>query len=99
MQTCPTPAAVKERLLAEFERYSQEMTACSKDGRSCKPRCLVMDGAAFALIEDAPLTSLHGPMVSAAKQEPDLENSEEWEEKNLPSAICSQIFEKDGRRK
>ncbi|CAM9989729.1 unnamed protein product, partial [Ectocarpus sp. 4 AP-2014] len=61
-KTCPTPIAVKNRLVAEFERYCAEMTACKKNGQSCKPRCLVIDGAAFSLIEDAPLTSLHGPL-------------------------------------
>ena len=63
-KTCPTPQAVKARLVEEFERYCEEMAACKKDGRPCKPRCLVLDGSAFALIEDAPITSLHGPMVS-----------------------------------
>lgn len=63
-KTCPTPRAVKARLVEEFERYCDDMAACNKDGRSCKPRCLVLDGSAFALIEDAPVTSLHGPLVS-----------------------------------
>lgn len=55
---------MKARLVEEFERYCEDMAACKKDGRSCKPRCLVLDGSAFALIEDAPITSLHGPLVS-----------------------------------
>lgn len=57
--------AVKDRLLEEFERYSQDMAACTKDGRSCKPRSLIIDGAAFALIDDGPMTSLHGPTVGS----------------------------------
>ncbi len=61
-QTCPTPQAVKARLVAEFERYNAEMAVCEKEGRACKPRCLVLDGSAFALIEDAPITSIHGPV-------------------------------------
>ncbi|CAN0412220.1 unnamed protein product [Ectocarpus sp. 12 AP-2014] len=65
-KTCPTPTAVKNRLVAEFERYCAEMAACKKSGQSCKPRCLVIDGAAFSLIEDAPLTSLHGPLEGEA---------------------------------
>ncbi|CAM9848167.1 unnamed protein product, partial [Ectocarpus sp. 13 AM-2016] len=65
-KTCPTPTAVKNRLVAEFERYCAEMASCKKNGQSCKPRCLVIDGAAFSLIEDAPLTSLHGPLEGEA---------------------------------
>ncbi|CAN0038698.1 unnamed protein product [Pylaiella littoralis] len=61
-KTCPTPEAVKTRLVEEFERYCSDMAACKKDGRSCKPRSLVIDGAAFSLIEDSPITSLHGPL-------------------------------------
>ncbi|CAM9636300.1 unnamed protein product [Ascophyllum nodosum] len=81
-KTCPTGAAVKERLLQEFGLYSEDMAACSKGRRSCKPRCLVIDGPAFSLIEDAPLTSLHGTLegeeslASLAMKSPPVHNFE-----------------------